>query len=84
MGGTDKATDFENYNADVPNMTELLEESRIPLYEGCNTNWLVAILVLLNCFVVFEVSTTFANEMIKFMKELLPEENTLPKSHYKA
>jgi hypothetical protein len=36
MGGMDKAIDFENYNADVPNMTELLEESRIPLYEGCN------------------------------------------------
>lgn len=63
---------------------ELLEESRIPFYEGCNTNWLVATLLLLNYFVVFGVSPAFANEMLKLMKEVLPRENTLPKSHYEA
>lgn len=38
MGGTDEAIDFKNYNADVPNITKLLEEFQILLYEGCNTN----------------------------------------------
>jgi hypothetical protein len=84
MGGMDEAIDFDNYDANVLDMTELLEESIIPLYEGCNTNWLVATLLLLNCFVVFGVSPAFANEMLKLMKELLLGENTLPKSHYEV
>jgi hypothetical protein len=84
MGGTDKAIDFENYNVDVPDMTELLEEFQIPFYKGCNTSRLVATLLFLNCFVIFGVSTAFADEMLKLVKELLPRENTLPKSHYEA
>jgi hypothetical protein len=82
MGGMDEAIDFDKYDANVLDMTELLEESIIPLYEGCNTNWLVATLLLLNCFAVFGVSTAFANEMLKLMKEPLRGKNTLPKSHY--
>ena len=84
MGGIDEAISFENYNADVPDMTELLEESKIPLFEGCNTNWLVATLLLVNYFAMFGVSTTFADEILKLVKELLPRESSLPKFHYEA
>jgi hypothetical protein len=41
-------------------------------------------LLLLNCFAVFEVSIAFADELLKLLRELLPENNTLPRSHYKA
>jgi hypothetical protein len=84
MDGTDEAIDFENYDEDIPDMTELLEEFRIPFYEGCNTNRLVATLLLLNYFAVFGVSTAFADEILKLVKELLPRENTLPKSLYEV
>jgi hypothetical protein len=80
IGGTNKTINFDNYDANVLDMIELLRESRILLYEGCNTNRQVAILFLLNCFAVFGVSTAFADEILKLMKELLPRENTLLKS----
>ena len=84
MGGTNKAINFENYDANVLDMIELLKESRILLYKGCNSNWQVAILFLLNCFAMFGVSTAFANEMLKLMKEVLPRENVLLKSYFEV
>jgi hypothetical protein len=92
-GSGDDSIPYDMGNAEdawVPNdddsedMSQLMEDSKIPLYDGCRTNWLVATVLLLNCFIVFGVSIAFANEMLKLIKELLPPGNSPPKSHYKA
>jgi hypothetical protein len=60
---------------------KFFEESTIPLYEGCQTKLLVAVLLLFNCFTVFGVTNTAADEILNVISELLPEGNKLPKSH---
>ena len=63
---------------------DLLEESSIPLYEGSKTSRVIAVIILFNCFTVFGVSNACATELLKFLSELLPVNNTLPKSYYQA
>lgn len=65
-------------------LTNVLTESNIPLYEGSQTKRLVAVLLLFNCFTVFGVSNTCADEILKVIAELLPKGNMLPKSHYEG
>ena len=60
---------------------KFFEESNIPLYEGCQTKLLVAVLLLFNCFTVFGVTNSAADEILNVISELLPEGNKLPKSH---
>jgi hypothetical protein len=62
-------------------LTKIIEESNIPLYKGSQTKLLVAVLLLFNCFTVFGVSNTCADEILNVITELLPEGNKLPKSH---
>lgn len=63
---------------------DLLEESAVPLYEGSKTRRVVAVILLLNCFAVFGVSNACATELLKLLSELLPVNNSLPKSYYQA
>ena len=84
MGNVEGAWVPSDDDSEAKDMSQLLEDSKIPLYNGCTTNWLVAILLLLNCFTIFGVSTAFANEMLKLMKELFLPMNSLPKSYYEA
>ena len=87
---SDGAEDWDNQNGGYEDesaeedMAKLLEESKTLLYEGCSTNCLIAMLLLLNCFAIFGVSNACADEMLKLMKEILPSKNTLPKSYYEA
>jgi hypothetical protein len=82
--GTMPEEDMEENNIEIRDTTELWEQSRIPLFEGSTMNRLVVPLLLLNCFTVFGVSIAFADELLKLLKELLPSNNTLPRSHYEA
>jgi hypothetical protein len=74
----------DDSNVDDNQMADLLQEAQIPLFEGSKSNRLVTTLLLLNCFVIFGVSIAFADELLKLLSKVLPERNTLPKSHYKV
>ena len=63
-------------------LTTVIEGSNIPLYEGSQTKLLVAVLLLFNCFTVFGVSNTCADEILNVITKLLPKGNKLPKSHW--
>lgn len=65
-------------------LTDVLRESKIPLYEGARSTRLVAVLLLLNCFTVFGVSNACADEILKVVSELLPPGNNLPRSNYEG
>ena len=65
-------------------LTDVLLESKIPLYEGARSTRLVAVLLLLNCFTVFGVSNACADEILKVVSELLPPGNNLPRSNYEG
>jgi len=65
-------------------MEELLKHARTPLFAGASTSRLVSTLLLLNCFAVFGVSNAFADELLKLLHILLPNDNYLPRSHYEA
>jgi hypothetical protein len=82
--GTMPEEDMEENDIEIGDTTELWEQSKLPLFEGSTMNPLVATLLLLNCFTVFGVSIAFANELLKLLKELLPSNNTLPRSYYEA
>ena len=63
----------------------LLHEVGTPLYEGSPSNRLTLILMLLVCCTTFAVSNNFVDKLFKLLKEtILPKDNTLPKSFYKA
>ena len=61
--------------------TTVIDESNIPLYEGSQTKLLVAVFFLFNCFTVFRVSNTCADQILNVITKLLPKGNKLPKSH---
>ena len=65
-------------------LTKVIEESNIPLYEGSQTKLLVAVLLLFKYFMVFGVSNTCADEIFNVITELLPKGNKLPKSHWEG
>ena len=69
---------------DECHFAELMAQSTRPLYNGYTTSQLVTILLVLNCFVLFGVSNSFALEMLKLIHEILPLGNTLPISFYEA
>jgi len=75
---------MEEEESEEVELRDILEESKFPLYEGSKTSRLAAVLLLLNCFTVFGVSNACASEILKVVSELLPPDNTLPNSHYKA
>jgi hypothetical protein len=62
-------------------MFEMFQEVRTPLYEGCPTNRLIAMLLLLNTITTHGVSNIFANEPFTLFKSnLFLKDNTMPKS----
>lgn len=63
---------------------DLVEESAVPLYEGSKTSRVATVILLLNCFAVFGVSNACATELLKLLSEILPVNNTLPKSYREA
>jgi hypothetical protein len=64
-------------------MTQMFQEACTPLFEGCPTNCLTAILLLLNLMIVHGLNNAFANEFFSFIGiDLLPKGNNLPKSMY--
>jgi hypothetical protein len=47
-------------------MTQMFQEARTPLYQGCPTNHLATILLLLNLIIVHGVSNAFANDFFHY------------------
>lgn len=85
-GSHEDGDDIELEDGDLNdvNLTTVIEDANIPLYEGSHTKLLVAVLLLFNCFTVFGVSNTCANEIFNVIGELLPKGNKLPKSHWEG
>ncbi len=55
------------------------------LYEGCPTNCLATILLLLNLCSTHGVNNMFVDELFSLLKlDLFPKDNTFPKSLYEA
>lgn len=75
---------LEDNDLNNVDLTTVIEESNIPLYEGSQTKLLVAVLLLFNCFTVFGVSITCADEILNVITKLLPKGNKLPKSHWEG
>ena len=71
---------------DVPNFNPTaLEESLENLYDGARCSKLVATILLMNLCTVHGSATKFANELFNILHlHLLPENNTLPRSHFAA
>ena len=76
---------LEDDNLNNVDLTTVIEESNIPLYEGSQTKLLVAVLLLFNCFTVFGVSNTCADEILNVITKLLPKGSpTTPSMHVKT
>ena len=64
---------------------DLKTDSKKPLYVGCiSFTWLSAVLGLVNLKARFGWSEKSFTELLVLLKNMLPEENILPKSHYEA
>jgi hypothetical protein len=81
-----------NENVILKNLTRskiLLEimivKASTPLYKGSSTSMLLAMLLLLNLRIVHVVNNAFMDEPFSLLwKELLPKDNKMPTSTYKA
>jgi hypothetical protein len=82
----DDEDDFAVDDDNLPDLRpdNLIHISSVPLYEGCKTKLLVAVLLIFNCFTVHGVSNSCADELLNVISELLPKGNKLPKSHLKG
>jgi len=59
-------------------------DSKTPLYSGCiSFTRLSVVLALVNLMARFGWSDKKFNELLVILKKMLPENNTLPKNHYK-
>ena len=68
-----------------PYCDELKTDSKVPLYLGCTTfTRLSVVLALVNLKVRFGWSDKSFTELLMLLKNMLPNNNKLPKSHYKA
>ena len=71
--------------AHAPYYENLETDSKKPLYLGCTTfTQLSRVLALVNLKARFGWSDKSFTELFLLLKNLLPEDNTLPKNHYKA
>ncbi len=58
-------------------MSKMIQEARTPLYEGCPTNRLAAILLLMNTLTTHGVSNTFVDELFIMLKsDLFPKDKS--------
>ncbi|XP_025980033.1 uncharacterized protein LOC114371726 [Glycine soja] len=72
-------------HAHAPYYEELQIDSKLPLYLGCTTyTRLSVVLALENLKAIFGWSDKSLTELLVLLKNMLPNENTLPKSHYDA
>ena len=72
-------------HAHAPYCEELQTDSKLPLYLGCTTyTRLSAVLALVNLKARFRWSDKSLTDLLVLLKNMLPNENTLPKSHYEA
>ena len=63
----------------------VMEESLQPVYDGSRSTKLAATVLLMNLCTVHGISNQCANELFSLLhSHLLPENNTLPASHYAA
>ena len=71
--------------AQAPLYEKLEIDSKKPLYLGCTTfTWLSGVLALVNLKARFGWSDKSFIELLVLLKNMLPEESTLPKNHYEA
>jgi hypothetical protein len=84
----DSAEDNNTKNADMDNfehLDSLYREGTKPVYTGTNVSTISATIVLINMAVIHGVSNAYVDELLKYLSTvLLPQENALPRSHYKA
>lgn len=74
---------FEQAHAPLYDTIEC--DSNTPLYQGCTSfTRLLAVLALVNLKERFGWSDKSFTELLVLLKNMLPEQNTLPKNHYKA
>ncbi|XP_025980464.1 uncharacterized protein [Glycine max] len=74
---------FEQVHAPLYDTIE--RDSNTPLYEGCTSfTRLSAVLALVNLKARFGWSDKSFTELLVLLKNMLPEQNTLPKNHYEA
>jgi len=72
-------------HAHEPYYEELQTDSKLPLYLGCTTyTRLSAVLALVNLKAIFGWSDKSLTELLVLLKNMLPNENMLPKSQYEA
>jgi hypothetical protein len=70
---------------DTVDMDALYREGTRPIYHGSSVSTISATIVLINMAVIHSVINAYVDELLKYLSTvLLPEENTLPKSHYEA
>ena len=64
----------------------LQSDSKKPLYPGCNKSLtlLSAMLSLINVMAKYRWSDKIFSSLLQVVHDMLPEENTLPKSYYQA
>ena len=75
----------EFQQAYAPFYEKTKNDSKKPLYSGCTTfTRLSAVLALVNLKARFGWSDKSFTELLVLLKKLLPEDNTLPKNHYKV
>ncbi|XP_003554943.1 uncharacterized protein [Glycine max] len=69
----------------APYFEKLDNDSKKPLYVGCTKyTRLSGVLALVNLKARFGWSDKSFNELLLLLKNMLPEDNTLPKNHYEA
>ena len=71
--------------AHAPYYEDLETDSKLPLYLGCTTfTRLSAVLALVNLKARFGWSDKSLTELLVLLKNMLPNDNKLPNSHYEA
>ena len=68
----------------APYYEKLETNSKKPLYMGCTTFTLLGVLALENLKARFGWSDKSFIELLLLLKNMLPDDNTLPKNHYEA
>jgi len=72
--------------AHAPMYDTLQSDSKKPLYPGCNNSLILlsAVLSLVNVNAKYGWSDKSFSSLLQVVHDMLPEENTLPKSYYQA
>ena len=76
----------QEWQAHSPMYDTLQTDSKKPLYSGCNNSLMLlsVVLSLVNVKAKYGWSDKSFSSLLQVVHNMLPEENTLPKSHYQA